>query len=55
MNAGIAIRVLHLVATDPGLAGPAAGAGNPKLCARATGVSSWEETSIAEFGFGRPA
>jgi SagB-type dehydrogenase family enzyme len=55
MNAGVAIQSLHLVATDLGLAGSAAGAGNPELFARATGVSSWEETSIAEFGFGRPA
>ena len=55
MNAGVAIQSLHLVATDLGLAGSAAGSGNPELFARATGVSSWEETSIAEFGFGRPA
>jgi SagB-type dehydrogenase family enzyme len=55
MNAGVAIQSLHLVATDLGLAGSAAGAGDPELFARATGVSSWEETSIAEFGFGRPA
>jgi len=55
MNAGVAIQSLYLVATDLGLAGSAAGAGNPELFARATGVSSWEETSIAEFGFGRPA
>jgi SagB-type dehydrogenase family enzyme len=55
MNAGVAIHSLYLVATDLGLAGSAAGSGNPELFARATGVSSWEETSIAEFGFGRPA
>ncbi len=55
MNAGVAIQSLYLVATDLGLAGSAAGSGNPELFARATGVSSWEETSIAEFGFGRPA
>jgi len=55
MNAGVAIQSLYLVANDLGLAGAAAGSGNPELFARATGVSSWEETSIAEFGFGRPA
>jgi SagB-type dehydrogenase family enzyme len=55
MNAGVAIHSLYLVANDLGLAGAAAGSGNPELFARATGVSSWEETSIAEFGFGRPA
>jgi SagB-type dehydrogenase family enzyme len=55
MNAGVAIQSLYLVATDLGLAGAAAGSGNPELFAHATGVSSWEETSIAEFGFGRPA
>ena len=53
MNAGVAIQSLYLVATDLGLAGSAAGSGNPDLFAQATGVSSWEETSIAEFGFGR--
>jgi SagB-type dehydrogenase family enzyme len=55
LNAGVAIQSLDLVATDLGLAGSAAGSGNPDLFAQATGVSSWEETSIAEFGFGRPA
>ncbi len=55
MNAGVAIQSLYLVATDLGLAGSAAGSGNPDLFAQATGVSSWEETSIAEFGFGRGA
>ena len=55
MNAGVAIQSLYLAATDLGLAAAAAGTGNPELFARATGVSSWEETSIAEFGFGRPA
>lgn len=53
MNAGVAIQSLYLVATDLGLAGSAVGSGNPDLFAQATGVSSWEETSIAEFGFGR--
>jgi oxazoline/thiazoline dehydrogenase len=54
LNAGVAIQSLDLVATDLGLAGSAAGSGNPDLFAQATGASSWEETSIAEFGFGRP-
>lgn len=53
MNAGVAIQSLYLVATDLGLVGSAAGSGNPELFAQATGMSSWEETSIAEFGFGR--
>ncbi len=56
LNAGVALQSLYLVATDIGLNGSAAGTGNPDLFARATGMSSWEETSIAEFGFGsRPA
>ncbi|CAN5856655.1 hypothetical protein BH11PSE3_BH11PSE3_45640 [soil metagenome] len=55
MNAGVAIQSLYLVTTDLDLAGSAQGPGNPELFAQATGVSSWEETSIAGFGFGRPA
>jgi hypothetical protein len=51
----VAIQNLDLVATDLGLAESATGAGNPELFARATGMSSWEETSIAEYGFGHPA
>lgn len=53
LNAGVAIGNLYLVATDMGLAGSAAGSGNPDLFASATGADPWEETSIAEFGFGR--
>jgi SagB-type dehydrogenase family enzyme len=53
MNAGVAIANLYLVTEDMGLAGSAAGSGNPDLFAAATGADSWEETSIAEFGFGR--
>jgi SagB-type dehydrogenase family enzyme len=53
MNAGVAVQSLYLVATDLGLSGSAAGSGNPDLFAQATGTSSWEETSIAEFGVGR--
>ena len=49
----MAIQSLYLVATDLSLAGSAVGSGNPDLFAQATGVSSWEETSIAAFGFGR--
>jgi SagB-type dehydrogenase family enzyme len=55
LNAGLALQSLYLVTTDLGLAGCAAGSGDPDLFARATGVDPWEETSIAEFGFGRPA
>jgi SagB-type dehydrogenase family enzyme len=55
MNAGVALQSLYLVTTDMGLAGSAACSGDPDLFARATGVDPWEETSIAEFGFGRPA
>jgi SagB-type dehydrogenase family enzyme len=55
MNAGVALQSLYLVITDLGLAGCAAGSGNPELFARATGTDPWEETSIAEFGFGLPA
>lgn len=53
LNAGAAIANLYLVATDMGLAGSAAGSGNPELFAAATGADPWEETSIAEFGLGR--
>jgi SagB-type dehydrogenase family enzyme len=52
MNAGVVIQSLYLVCTDLGLNGSAAGSGRPELFAAATGASSWEETSIAEFGFG---
>ena len=52
LNAGCALQSLYLVATDIGLNGSAAGTGRPGLFAQATGVSSWEETSIVEFGFG---
>jgi SagB-type dehydrogenase family enzyme len=55
LNAGVAIANLSLVTTDMGLAGSAAGSGNPELFAAATGADPWEETSIAEFGFGRAA
>lgn len=52
LNAGVVLQCLYLVAADLGLNGAAAGAGHPAHFARATGVSSWEETSIVEFGFG---
>ena len=56
LNAGVVLQCLYLVATDLGLNGAAAGSGSPPHFARATGVSSWAETSILEFGFGsRPA
>lgn len=55
LNAGVAIQSLYLAAADLGLCGSAIGTGNSDLFAQASGTSSWEETSIAEFGFGRPA
>jgi SagB-type dehydrogenase family enzyme len=55
LNAGVAIQSLYLAAADLGLCGSAIGTGNSDLFAQATGASSWEETSIAEFGFGRSA
>jgi SagB-type dehydrogenase family enzyme len=55
LNAGVAIQSLYLAAADLGLCGSAIGTGNSDLFAQASGASSWEETSIAEFGFGRPA
>jgi SagB-type dehydrogenase family enzyme len=54
LNAGVVIQSLYLTAADLGLVGCAIGTGNSELFAQATGASSWEETSIAEFGFGRP-
>jgi SagB-type dehydrogenase family enzyme len=54
LDAGVALQSLYLVTTDLGLSGAAAGSGNPELFALATGADPWEETSIAEFGFGRP-
>jgi hypothetical protein len=53
LNASVAIQSLYLVATDLGLCESAVGTGNPEHFAAATGLSSWGETSIAEFGFGR--
>ena len=55
LDAGVALQTLHLVAAELGLVGAAAGTGDPRLFAAATGNTTWEETSIAEFGFGRPA
>lgn len=52
LNAGVALQSLYLVATDIGLSACASACGNPDLFEDATGVPSWEETSIAEFGFG---
>jgi SagB-type dehydrogenase family enzyme len=52
LNAGCVLQSLYLVSTDIGLNGSAAGVSRPTLFAQATGVSSWEETSIVEFGFG---
>jgi SagB-type dehydrogenase family enzyme len=55
LNAGAAIQSLYLVTTDLGLAGSAMGSGDPGLFEQATGCDPFEETSIAEFGFGAPA
>jgi SagB-type dehydrogenase family enzyme len=55
LNAGAAIQALYLVTTDLGLAGSAMGSGDPGLFEQATGCDPFEETSIAEFGFGTPA
>jgi len=55
LNAGVVIQSLYLTAADLGLAGSAIGTGNSDLFVKATDNSSWEEISIAEFGFGRPA
>ena len=56
MGAGVVLQSLYLVATDLGLNGCAVGTGNALLFAQATGMPTWTETSIAEFGFGsRPA
>ena len=52
LGAGAALHALGLAAEDLYLHGCISGTGDPALFARATGVSSWEETSIAEFGFG---
>ena len=46
------MRTRESTAADLGLNGAASGASKPELFAQATGVSSWEDTSIAEFGFG---
>ena len=56
MGAGVVLQSLYLVAIDLGLNGCAVETGNALLFAQATGMSTWTETSIAEFGFGsRPA
>jgi SagB-type dehydrogenase family enzyme len=55
LNAGVVIQSLSLVTEDMGLAGCAVGSGDPGLFARATGCDPFEETSIAEFGFGLPS
>ena len=54
LSVGAVLQNLYLVATDLGLNGCAAGSGRPELFAEATGLSTWEETSVAEFGFGNP-
>jgi len=53
LNAGVALQTLSLVCEELGLSGAIAGSGDPRLFAAASGLSTWEEPSIAEFGFGR--
>ena len=55
LSVGAVLQNFYLVATDLGLHGCAAGSGRPELFAQATGLSTWEETSIGEFGFGSAA
>lgn len=52
LGVGAVLQNFYLVATDLGLNGCAVGSGRPELFAKATGLSTWEETSIGEFGFG---
>ncbi|MGH6896612.1 MAG: SagB family peptide dehydrogenase [Geminicoccaceae bacterium] len=52
LNAGVVLQSLYLVCTELGLNGAAVDSGRSELFATATNTSSWEETSIAEFGFG---
>jgi oxazoline/thiazoline dehydrogenase len=55
LNAGVAIANLALVAEDMGLAGCPVGTADPDRFEQATGADPWEETSVAEFGFGARA
>lgn len=52
MNAGVAIGLMYLVATDMGLAACATGTGDSRLFHDATGIDPFEETPIAEFALG---
>ena len=49
MNAGSVIQSMYLVATDMGLACCALGTGNTESFARASGLDTFDEPSIAEF------
>jgi SagB-type dehydrogenase family enzyme len=54
MNAGVAVEAMYLAAMDMGLAGSALGTGEQLPFERATGLSSWEETPVAEFALSLP-
>jgi SagB-type dehydrogenase family enzyme len=54
MNAGVAVEAMYLAAMDMGLAGSALGTGEQQPFERATGLSSWEETPVAEFALSLP-
>ena len=49
LNAGVAIQTMYLVATAMHLSACAIGNGDPAVFAKATGLSSAAETSVAEF------
>lgn len=52
MNAGVIVQTIYLVATDMGLGCAPAGRGDPARFAAATGLDSFEETSVLEIGLG---
>jgi oxazoline/thiazoline dehydrogenase len=54
LNAGVAMEAMYLAATDMGLACSAIGSGEQRAFEQATGLSSWEETPVAEFALGVP-
>ena len=54
LNAGVAIEAMQLAAADIGLACCAIGTGELRPFEQATGLSSWEETPLAEIALGMP-
>jgi SagB-type dehydrogenase family enzyme len=54
LHAGVVIELMYLVATDMNLAPCANGSGDSRLFEQATGIDSFEETSVAEFCLGLP-